>query len=276
MTTLTRPSMNTKGFTLIELLVVIAIISILATIAVPSIIQFLLKGNNAKAISEINNTDTVLISMLTDARKQNFLHFLDDGSRAAVLAELDFIYDPLNPDGFSSAAFLQESFDIMFYELLRRGKEADLTQTGWNLDPQVRSKLGTSYFEELGNDPWGERYHFWLGPIRKRWPQLIRSYRTDGVNSFDYSPLPYMFDQSQRDFEQNLLPGQPNVDKYVGYPAPRGKPVYIWSAGANLRTDSILAISFASGIYQDFEFAGGGDDINNWDSARGWEDAPEA
>lgn len=275
MTTLTRPSMNTKGFTLIELLVVIAIISILATIAVPNIIKFLTKGNNAKAISEINNADTVLISMLTDARKQNFLDFLNDGSRSAVLEELEFINDTLNPD-FTRAAALQGAFDIMFYELLRRGKEADLSDIGWDLDPQVRSKLGTSYFEELGNDPWNERYHFWIGPIRRRWPVLIRSYRTDGVNSFNYSsPVPYMFDQAQRNFEQDLLPGQPNVDNYAGYPAPRDKPVYMWSAGANLVTDSLLAISAASGFYQDPEFAGGGDDINNWDSAGGWEDAPD-
>jgi len=272
MTMLKRPSTHVRGFTLIELLVVIAIISILATIAVPNIIEFLRNGNFAKAVAEIDSADTALTLMLGDAGRTNFLDFLAPDSRRGIRNGLAVVG---TADEIYTASELQATFDVMFYELLRRGKEAGVRTQFFgrvntidiDIDPEVRRKLGTSYFNELVNDPWGEPYHFWLGPIRRGAEVFLRAYRTDGIDGFDY---PYEYTQTQRSVEQEKLPGQPEADGFPGYPAPRDKPVFIYSSGPNLTIDANLLLT----NLEDPEFAGGGDDVSNWDNTQGWKNAP--
>ncbi len=142
---------------------------------------------------------------------------------------------------------------------------------------------------DLGNDSWGNRYQFWMGPQR-RGPMLHRSYRVlDGQNPYSEIFDPYVYHYGQRNIEKGKLPGQPVEDDWAyrafgttsggadargyGYPAPRDLPVYIYSTGANQVPDAVL-ITQMDEAYDLPEFFGGGDDPNNWDNASGWQDAP--
>ena len=80
------------------------------------------------------------------------------------------------------------------------------------------------------------------------------------------------------------MPGAPIQDDQPGYPAPTKLPIYIFSTGDNQASDQLFSLQSSSAGYvwsdafRDFptypgpdkEFAGGGDDINNWDSEAGW------
>ena len=69
------------------------------------------------------------------------------------------------------------------------------------------------------------------------------------------------------------MPGQPEADDFPGYPAPRDKAVFVYSSGPNLTIDANLLQTNYPNL-EDPEFAGGGDDINNWDNTLGWKNAP--
>lgn len=246
------------GFTLVELLVVIAIIGILAGIVVPNVVIFLKKGKNAAAISEIRNADTSLTAMLADAGVSSFRSFLIN---PAIL----------NSPDFQNYVVAQGYYNLMFYTLLRQGRSAIFEDPQGNelkiVKPEILTKLSESYID-LQEDPWGHPYRFWMGP--QRGGQMFhRSYRVDP----DPDALVYLWDSVHRFEEKTDIPGQPQVDNQWGRPAPRDKRVYIFSLGPNELVDAYLTIQANYGV--DDEFKGGGDDINNWDSARGWEDAPK-
>jgi len=237
------PMMRKQGFTLVELLVVIAIISILASIVVPRVTDWISRGRMAAAVSEIRNADLALSKMLIDAERKSFGHFFEGGifevDRQCAL--------------FGNA---QKFYEIIFYELLRRGKNADfdLNPLDGNDVPELRltssvkKKLGTSYLD-LGVDPWGETaYQFYAGPIRTAGTRY-RCYRGDD----------YYYNNVAKAAEDAVTRGNPSADDQAGYPAPRDLPVYIWCYGENLTNDQ--------------GFTGnGGDDINNWDNKTGWSD----
>lgn len=250
------------GFTLVELLVVIAIIGILASITVPNIVGFLLKGKNAAAIAEIRSAEMSLSAMLADAEASSFRSFLIDPNYVAnfVTQGNPAAFDILNLDHVLAA---QHIYNEMFYTLLRQGRNARL---GY-IKQEVRTKLAESYMD-LELDPWGSSYFFWMGPQRGSPVVLHRMYRVDVQGEV------YYWNQDHHDTDQLKVPGQPHWDDLPGKPAPREKRVYIISAGANELIDSFLPISQ---IYnQDDEFMGGGDDITSFDSERGWESAPNS
>jgi len=295
------------GFTLIELLAVIAIIGILAAIVIPNVTRYIARSRVTKAVSEIKNAQLGLTGALSDTGRNGFRDFLTPGEDgqlrwldcvsfviAAQVAPAGFC-DSVNLSGVSdpttAVAAAMSFYESFFYELLRQGKNsADLQAI---TIPEVRQKLGSSYMD-IGNDPWGNRYHFWMGSLRG--PVPLRAYRVlDAVDvddpGFTAASDAYIFDAAQRSAEQNELPGQPPEDdtsmvaafgtsfagiRAYGYPASRDLPVYIWSSGPNLVNDGHLLNQMGLGVDQSAPaFVGGGDDPNNWDNESGWENAPK-
>jgi prepilin-type N-terminal cleavage/methylation domain-containing protein len=248
-----------RGFTLIELLVVIAIITILASIVAPRVSNWIERGKMAKAVSEVRNADLALTKMLADVERKHF---------GQVLAyPLNFVPSQL------SYAQAVKMYTAAFYELLRKGKNADLTylplddnvpplQTvSLGLKSGMERKLGTTYMD-MNLDPWGKAYQFYAGPLKIRldWQNLnefppFRSCRGEG----------YLYGTVEKQALDVDLRGNPPADGRDGFPCPLDLPIYIFSWGGNgVPNQPWLAPSDVDlGI-------GGGDDINNWDTGSGW------
>ncbi|MBN2307959.1 MAG: prepilin-type N-terminal cleavage/methylation domain-containing protein [Candidatus Hydrogenedentes bacterium] len=247
---------SARGFTLVELLVVIAIITILAGIVVPQVTKHLAKARMTKAVAEISQIETALTAILADAGCRSF-------SQMALPALKAQMYQA------SIDASIQYQTD-MFYMLLRQGRDAELA-----LRPEARSKLGTSYLE-LGKDPWDNVYLFFAGPWRG-WdtipsnPIPFRAWR-EGEEDTSGLYLPYVYDATAKSEADADIPGNPPADSpdtagddVYGFPAPKDLSIYVWSRGANLLSDQ----HYNKDLLED-EYQGGGDDVNNWDTASSW------
>ena len=245
-----------KGFTLVELLVVIAIITILASIVVPRVVDWLGRARMAKAVSEIRNADLALTKMLSDADKRNFARFWRW---------------PINPTSLTVAE-AQAVYTDAFYELLRRGKDAQLYEMGagagvnngngydLELDGNVRKKLGTSYME-LGKDSWTTHtYQFYAGPLYVA-GHLRRVEQIYGFRSYRGPEYVYTL-AVKADLDRNIR-GNPGADGLPGFPSAIDLPVYIFSMGDNEESNQ----GPAGSLDHDHN---GFDDINNWDNAAGW------
>jgi len=247
-----------RGFTLIELLVVIAIITILASIVAPRVAQYIEKGKMAKAVSEIRNADLALTKMLADVERKHFGHVL--AYPEGLLSQIKY-------------AQAVKMYTAAFYELLRKGKDADLTNlplddnvpplqtVNLGLKSGMDRKLGTTYMD-INLDPWGKAYQFYAGPLKLRldqdhqdqWPPF-RSFRGGG----------YIYGPAEKEALDAELRGNPPADFHEGFPCPVDLSVYIFSWGGNSAPNQpwLAAEDVDLGI-------GGGDDISNWDTQSGW------
>ncbi len=284
---------STRGFTLVELLAVIAIIGILAAIVVPNVAKYIYKARVTRAVSEIKNLDTSLTGMLTDASRSSFKDFL----APTMQQQLQDAANLIAAGDYAGVQAAEDIYTNFFYELLRQGKDSEWARA--NLVPEVRQKLGTNYIQ-IGNDPWGQRYRFWMGPLRG--PMPLRSYRTASATYDPSAPEPddadftsaeaYIYGTDAYNYAREQIPGQPrrddedipaefsdmfaNIEAY-GFPASRDLAVYIWSYGPNQRNDANLLVQMRDGIEDgDPAFLGGGDDPNNWDGENGWDSAPKS
>jgi len=253
--------MSKKGFTLIELLVVIAIITILAAIVVPKITIFIGKGNMGKAISEIEHAELAANNLLTDSGKSD-------------LRQMFTYWDPT----LQNVRDAEEVYTNIMYNLLRQGRNVERNGNGDFIGtapfagraviPKViLDNLGTQYLD-LKEDPWDQKYHFYAGPIPGTQVMPFRCYRAPLVDDVD-SFVPYKYDVNAKNELDQTLPGNPPADFIdvtngpYGFPASRTEAVYIWSWGA----DSTGAQRSEN---PEIEKAGGGDDINSWDTKSGW------
>jgi len=259
-----------SGFTLIELLVVIAIIAILAAIAVPNVRNYILRANVARAVSDINGIDTSLTGILSDVGRHDFRSVLSPNLFQAADNALKQNFANGQTAAINAAA---EVYSNAFYNLLRQGRDADAT---YFKNDQIRLKLGTAY-QDLGQDPWKQKYLFYVGPIPKvtyvngnpvQMNMPFRCYRlVPGQPEKDNLRNPLVYDATARQDLEKDLPGNPPADDGYGIPADRNLPVYVWSRGQDAITNQGY-YSPSSGQFE--EWYGGGDDINNWDKGQGW------
>jgi prepilin-type N-terminal cleavage/methylation domain-containing protein len=283
------PVMKSKfGFTLVELLVVIAIISILAAIVVPKVQGGILKARQTKCEAEIRSIETQITKLLTDANKSSLKH-LFRGNTAGYTT----LFGP--PVSYAQVKAQVEGQTDLFYELLRQGRNANVTNYGVEFAEGVREKMGTSYLPDLNLDGWDQLYQMYAGPWEAsseatEAEQAIpfRSWRTNLDANLDRSdPLyvPYEYDAAAKTVEDNRIPGNPDLELTSGnagfyqtengfppgYPAPVDSTIYIFSRGVNLRPDQNYVINDSNpALRPPNSHKGGGDDINSWDKTRGW------
>lgn len=293
---------NRKGFTLVELLVVMAIIAILASIAIPNVVNYIRSARATRAVAEISGFETALTKMLADSNRSS-LHQLFNPE--AIQTSVGVANGQ-----FSAAQFerVRAIYSNAFYVLLRQGRGAltagaDNVQTAAGnqnvnyasiLNQSVVSRLGTSYVD-IGLDPWGNLYQFYPGP----WPgrngaNIFRIYRRDTSSSLPGQGGGLGTDDLSLGTQPNPNTGgpqgmpDPDTGELTGivgsYPADRNKVAFIYSFGQNLisgqaiyqfnlNTNSQYANQDKTVYYpqQEVSFMGGGDDVNNWDNNRSWE-----
>lgn len=287
-----------RGFTLVELLVVMAIITILASISIPVVVNYIRQGQSTRALADINGIETALTEVLADAGRSSLEQLFDaDGVKDAMLTNGLQNWPPLLDTEFKQAVQL---YTRALTGILRSGRNVLSSTDSSNglsfnyadiLQPDIVRKLGTSYID-LGPDPWGNLYNIYPGPWAARYLAPDQTTKR--------TPIPFrIFDKTDENLNMpgassstrdKMLAQFEDVEAAVsfdaGYPAPSNEIAFIWSNGQNLLSSQLL---YDGAGYQDIPDAGnpqavtstwydgaqadfccGGDDINNWDNGNSW------
>jgi prepilin-type N-terminal cleavage/methylation domain-containing protein len=285
--------MRTKaGFTLVELLVVMAIIAILASIAIPNIVNYINQGQATRAIADIGGIETALTEVLADAGRSKLEQLFDADEVSTFMRSRPGIADwpPVTNFEFAKAT---EIYTRCLYAILRSGRNvlgsSDPGGFGYSdlLQDDVVRKLGTGYID-IANDPWGNLYNIYPGPWNARTAAGTRA-------SIPFRIFSKTEDEQQLPGANNLqmdelvaqaydIPGDLSSTVFeISFPAPSNEVAFIWSNGQNLLSSQTVYNGAGYGVVaiedrartlfdqaQGEEFAGGGDDINSWDSAASW------
>jgi len=295
------------GFTLVELLVVMAIITILASIAIPNVVNYIRQGQATRALADINSIETSLTEVLADAGRSGLEQLFDAGCygidcppSVAPHGVANFMknqkgllnWPPTTQSEFAQAITL---YSRALNGILRSGRNvlgsgADSFGFVYTdiLQADVVSKLGTSYID-IALDPWGNLYNIYPGP----WTARFNTITPQGVPVSQRALIPFRI-YTKTDAEQDL-PGASTVQSDglvtifddpdasvidVGFPAQANQIAFIWSNGQNLLSSQVLYSGIGYDVpaqidsYYDLsqgpDFKGGGDDINNWDPGNSW------
>lgn len=267
-----------RGFTLVELLVVMAIISILASIVVPNVINYIRQSRAVRARADIASLESALVKIISDSGRSNLSQLFDSNEVRNVIGVVPGV--PMTAEQMTAA---KELYTRAIYTILRDGRGALTTEAGVLNDGVVR-RLGTSYID-IGFDPWGNLYNIYPGP----WPATngpvpFRKYRSESSTSATGATLPGSGDK-QDSLTFNLFDPVSETTGPVSYPAARDKVAFIWSNGENLTSGQAIYNSQGYGAVDldedktpfydvatngDITLVGGGDDVNNWDNASTW------
>jgi len=144
--------------------VILCGIAIMVGLAAPNVARALRHAKVARATSDINAVDKAVTGLLADAgrRDLNDLFETYPGKNRVIT------------NAAEANAALKELVPLQtraMYELLRNGRNAKLPE-GFTIDDGVRLKLGPHYID-LGNDPWGNPYQFYIGPWSADAPNTV-------------------------------------------------------------------------------------------------------
>jgi hypothetical protein len=245
---------------------------LVVVIAGPNIQKYMTSGHGFPAKSEIDGIDLALTKILSDAGCSSLSDILDSAAFGKVCAWYELQY---NTDEFEAQAAVSTR---AAHALIVSGRGALLPQAGDDvIMAKVRkvyavervSNLGTSYYSELGNDPWGNPYQIFAGPWKKAMgPVLFRNYAGPTGQPLPGDPPP------PPESDALTVIGGGDVPETHGFPASTKMEFYIWSLGANGVSDQPRydpTHTYAPPARQYYrsdapdEYLGGGDDINNWD-----------
>lgn len=258
-----------RGMTLMELLVIMAIITIVVAMIIanrPGGCGF--GGKPVYATREISTIELAVTKMLSDVGETSAHSFFDE---AAFNATRDDLQRAKKLSAFEASV---EIYSTALTGLMRHGKNTPAQQCVFaeTLNTNVVGRLGLSYDESIGLDPWGEPYRFFPGP----WPEsmgpvLLRTFLVHPQEAW------YPGDSAQPEPDALTLEPTPFLETNFGFPAPSRRDLYIWSTGANIISGqpaydpSHQYTAPASQHYdqqQEPEYWGGGDDINNCDKVQ--------
>ena len=256
-----------RGIAIHEVILIIAILAIVFVALLPGG-RYIKKGSGVQAITEIKGIELGITKMFSDADSTNLRDFFNDAAYGDAVARLG------REQGVDALEASVEIYSYSAYALLRKGRNAlgEGNEYRAVLRPDLVQKLGNSYFEGLGTDPWGNLYRIFPGP----WPEsmgpvLFRTYWLPIETPGPSGGHPPVFPDNLLMTGKDLETGE---DITFGWPADAQETTYIWSFGANLISgqphyDPTHAYAPPAQQYyvsgQEPELMGGGDDINNWD-----------
>ncbi len=277
-----RPLLNTC--------VLAALVAVGAAIVVPNVSSINYNTRVTRTLGSIESMELAMVKLLADADCSSLTHLFDS---AAVCSYLGCAPDRswrLTAVQFERA---KELYTAVGYAFLRTGRgvlDAPEVEVGGEvldlsrfLNREVIARIGVSYLDGLGDDPWGEPYRIFPGP----WPSDLarpipfRTYLYEFGYDLPGSRKPpvdaHIVDTDGFEaFEIFRSPGEDS--EKIGFPAPHGKAAFIWSKGKNRRDNQMTSHLSYEGLSpaelyaseDDPEYWGGGDDVNNWDNGRSW------
>ena len=200
----------------------------------PSLVVF--RGQADIAEAGVTNVVAALVTVTEDARVANLR---------------ECFVDPYSLERDAMEETLAYHTDIA-YRLLRMGNRASL-----DLKPFARAGLYQAYID-LGNDPWGQQYYVYLGPMAEASDTL------DSQSVWQFDEPAEAGDSANMAPDANVPPpfvAWPGAHKEGAtaraVPAPAGLPFYVICAGPN----GVLDQPFMhGGVTPD-----SGDDITSWD-----------